>query len=101
MNGQLPVVSFRPEGHDAFMSLMGLMIGMRVEITYLHPTTFWDDPQHKTHYEMLTKRGEIEDASEYLITLKPYGLPKRYSKHQYRCWEIPWEQVKMMEVVGP
>lgn len=98
---QLPVVSFRPEGHDTFMGLMMLMVGVEVEITYLYlKRTFDEHSMARDAWEVRTKRGEIVAMSEHGIALKPHGLPKHYSEKQYRNHEIEWERVKMLEVVG-
>lgn len=97
MRGQLPVVSFRPEGHDAFMALMMLMVGLDVEVTYIEVALSWDG---RESVEVRTKRGEIVAMSDAGMALKPHGIPKRYSEGQYRNHEIAWRMVKMLEVIG-
>lgn len=102
MKGQLPVVSFRPEGEEAFMALMTLMVGVKVEVTYLRIVHNWDlvNDREADSVEMDTMRGEIVAINDVGIALKPYGVPKRYHEGQYRNREVAWRFVKMLEVIG-
>lgn len=98
MRAVLPVVSFQPEGHDKFMALMALMVGVNVEVTFLVKRTRWgqmDEPDH--FWEVDVRRGEIVAVAEEYIALSPYGLPAQYTANP---WTVAWSTLKMIEVLG-
>lgn len=99
MNDQQPVVSFQPDGREAFLSLMSLMVGMNVEITYLDYYTDWEAPNTPRKALLKSMRGEIVMSSDDAIFLCAYGLPKRYSKEKH-ARAITWGAIRMVEVLS-
>lgn len=100
MRGVIPVVSFRPEGHDKFMALMALMVGVNVDLTYIVERTRFGlrtDVSEK-YWSVESRKGEILAVTERYIMLRPYGLPKRYHDSTH-YWQFEWERVKMIEVM--
>lgn len=105
---QLPVVSFRPEGRDHFMALMMHMVGTQVEVTYVGVAQDWgkgsgsnySSARRSRPIKLHTKRGEIVAMDDVGMSLKPCGIPRRYSEIQYLLYKVPWSHVKMLEVIG-
>lgn len=101
MKGVLPVVSFRPEGHDKFMALMGLMVGVSVDLTYVVQRTRFGlrtDVSEK-YWSVESRKGEILAVTDAYILLRPHGLPARYDDWTH-YWQFQWERVKMIEVMS-
>ena len=84
-----PVVTFRQDGHDKFTSLLMLLLGSAVIVTYVEYDSYNSVPLVVERY------GVIDLVSEEVLWLSPYGV-KKGNPSDFR---VHIRAIKMVEVV--